>query len=99
MFKIVPTLYQARLDAEAAERDLAKLEYNYTQKLSEKKVVSTNEVLLLGAKLAKAAKATLAGLNWTCQRQSAPSTVSSTACTSSYEQSDQGRGHPHDLVR
>ncbi len=62
MFKIVPILYQAKLDAESAERDLAQLEFNYTQKLSERKVVSPNEVALLGAKLAKAqAKAKLAG--------------------------------------
>lgn len=68
MFKIVPTLYQARLDAENAEAKLAQLEVNYAQKLSDKQVVSPNEVLLLGAKLAKAqAKAKLAGaeLNFT----------------------------------
>lgn len=61
MFKIVPVLYQAKLDAELAERDLAQLEFNYTKKLSEQKVVSTKEVALLQAKLAKAeAKANLA---------------------------------------
>ena len=68
MFKIVPTLYQAKLDAESAERDLAQLEFNYTKQLSDKKVVSSNEVALLKAKLNKAqAKATLAGaeLNFT----------------------------------
>jgi len=68
MFKIVPILYQAKLDAESAERDLAQLEYNNTKKLFEQKVVSPNEVLLLGAKLARAqAKAKLAGaeLNFT----------------------------------
>ncbi|MDR3636083.1 MAG: efflux RND transporter periplasmic adaptor subunit [Isosphaeraceae bacterium] len=62
MFKVIPILYQAKLDAELAEAQLAQLEFNYTQKLSEKKVVSTNEVALLQAKLAKAqAKAKLAG--------------------------------------
>lgn len=61
LFKILPVLYKARWDAEKAEADLAQLEYNYTKKLSEDKVVSTNEVLLLKAKLEKAqAKASLA---------------------------------------
>ncbi len=54
MFKVIPTLYQAKLDAELAETKLAQLEFNYTKKLSEDKVVSTNEVALLQAKLAKA---------------------------------------------
>ena len=68
MFKIVPTLYQAKLDAELAEAQLAELELNNTRKLHEKKVVSQNEVKLLEAKLAKArAKAKLAAaeLNFT----------------------------------
>ena len=68
MFRVVPILYQARLDAELAEAKLAQLEYDYTKKLAEQKVVSANEVALLGAKLAKAkAKAELAGaeLNFT----------------------------------
>ncbi|WP_240910915.1 efflux RND transporter periplasmic adaptor subunit [Paludisphaera soli] len=61
MFKVVPVLYQARMEAEKAEADLAQLEYNNTKMLSESKVVSQNEVLLLQAKLAKAqAKASLA---------------------------------------
>lgn len=71
MFKVIPVLYQAKLDAELAEAELARLEFKYTQKLSEKKVVSTNEVALLQAKLAKAqAKAKLAGaeLNFTSVR-------------------------------
>ena len=33
MFKIVPTLYQAKLDAELAEAKLAQLEFNNTKKL------------------------------------------------------------------
>ena len=68
MFKIVPTLYQAKLDAASAEARLAQLEFNNTKKLFEQKVVSQNEVQLLDAKLAKAqAKAKLAGaeLNFT----------------------------------
>ena len=71
MFKVVPILYQAKLDAELAEAKLAQLEFNYTKKLSEQKVVSQNEVALLEAKLAKAkAKAELAEaeLNFTAVR-------------------------------
>jgi len=61
LFKVRPVLYQAKLDAENAEARLAQLEFNYTKKLYEDKVVSQNEVLLLEAKLAKAnAKAQLA---------------------------------------
>ncbi|MBY0589270.1 efflux RND transporter periplasmic adaptor subunit, partial [bacterium] len=54
LFKVVPTLYQARLDAALAEAQLAQLEYNNTKKLFQDKVVSENEVMLLQAKLAKA---------------------------------------------
>jgi membrane fusion protein (multidrug efflux system) len=61
MFKILPTLYQARLDAEVAEAKLAELEYNNTKNLADRNVVSQNEVMLLEAKLAKArANVTLA---------------------------------------
>jgi membrane fusion protein (multidrug efflux system) len=61
LFKIRPVLYQAKFDAESAEARLAQLEFNYTKKLCEDKVVSQNEVALHGAKLAKAqAKADLA---------------------------------------
>jgi membrane fusion protein (multidrug efflux system) len=61
MFKVIPILYQKKADAELAEAKLAQLEFNYTKKLFEDKVVSQNEVLLLEAKLAKAqAKAQLA---------------------------------------
>ena len=62
MFKIVPILYQANLEAELAEAELARLEFNNTKRLFERNVVSQNEVALLQAKLAKAqAKAKLAG--------------------------------------
>jgi len=54
LFRILPTLYQARRDAEAAEARLAGLELNYTKSLAQKKVVSPNEVNLGQAKLAKA---------------------------------------------
>src|SRR6266850_2148242 len=54
MFKIVPTLYQARLDAELAEARLAELELKNTERLLKENVVSPNEVALYDAKLAKA---------------------------------------------
>jgi membrane fusion protein, multidrug efflux system len=61
MFKIVPTLYKARYDAELAEAQLAQIELDNTKKLFEKKVVSIQDVALHQAKLAKAqAKAELA---------------------------------------
>lgn len=64
MFRILPTLYQARLDAEKAEAELAQIEFNNTKKLYESKppVVSIQEVALAQAKLNKAnAKAALSG--------------------------------------
>ena len=54
MFRVVPTLYQARLDAEVAEAQLAQLEFNNTQRLFEQNVVSKQEVALAQARLAKA---------------------------------------------
>lgn len=61
MFKLVPALYQARLDAELAEVQLAQQEYNNTSRLVQDKVVSERELVLYQAKLAKAqAKAELA---------------------------------------
>lgn len=54
LFKIVPTLYQAKLDSELAEARLAQIEFNNTQKLYENHVVSDQEVALAQAKLAKA---------------------------------------------
>ena len=58
MFKILPTLYQTKYDAEVAEVQLAQLEFNNTAKLAEEnagvRAVSQNEVLLYKAKLAKA---------------------------------------------
>ena len=61
LFNVIPILYQKRAEAEVAEANLARLEYNYTKSLHEKNVVSVNEVSLVGAKLSKAeAKADLA---------------------------------------
>ncbi len=71
LFEVKPILYQARLDAELAERDLAQLELNNTKRLAANKGVSQNEVRLFEAKLAKAqAKAdlALAELNFTTVR-------------------------------
>lgn len=68
MFTILPTLYQAKYDAEMAEAKLAGLEFNNTKQLFANNVVSQNEVALQEAKLAKAqATAKLAGaeLNFT----------------------------------
>jgi membrane fusion protein (multidrug efflux system) len=61
LFTVRPILYQSKADAENAEAKLAQLEYDYTKKLYQDKVVSENELLLLEAKLARAkAKAQLA---------------------------------------
>lgn len=71
LFRVLPSLYKAKLDAELAEAKLAELELNNTRRLNEQKVVSKNEVALFEAKLAKAqAKAKLAEaeLNFTIVR-------------------------------
>jgi membrane fusion protein (multidrug efflux system) len=61
MFRILPTLFKAKLDAEVAEAQLAQLEYNNSKALCDRKIVSPNELALVQAKLAKAqAKAQLA---------------------------------------
>jgi membrane fusion protein (multidrug efflux system) len=61
LFRVVPTLSQAKLDAELAEVKIAQLEFNNTKRLFEQKVVSQLEMALHEAKLAKAeAKAKLA---------------------------------------
>ena len=54
MFEINPVLYKAKWEAEAAERDLAKLEMDLSQALANKNGVSPTEVRLFKAKLAKA---------------------------------------------
>jgi membrane fusion protein (multidrug efflux system) len=61
MFKVNPTLYKAKFEAEKAEAQLAELELQNTQRLLKDGVVSIQEVRLYEAKLAKAkAKAELA---------------------------------------
>jgi membrane fusion protein (multidrug efflux system) len=54
MFRILPTLYEAKLNAEKAEVQLAQIEYNNTERLYNQKVVAQPEVALADAKLAKA---------------------------------------------
>src|SRR5262245_28154296 len=54
LFKLLPSLYQARLDSEVAEAQLAQIEFNNTKNLFEQHVVSDKEVALAQAKLAKA---------------------------------------------
>jgi membrane fusion protein (multidrug efflux system) len=54
LFRVIPTLYQARLDAEVAEAQLAQLEYDNTKRLHDTKVVSYQEVALAQARLDKA---------------------------------------------
>lgn len=54
MFTVIPTLYQKKAEAELAEAKRVELEYNYTKKLYQDKVVSQNELALLESKLARA---------------------------------------------
>jgi membrane fusion protein (multidrug efflux system) len=71
LFRVLPTLSQARLDAEQAEVRIAQLELDNAKKLFAQSVVSRQEVTLREAKLAKAqAKAKLAAaeLNFTVVR-------------------------------
>lgn len=63
LFRILPTLFKAKLDAEVAEAKLAQIEFDNTRRLYENKtpIVSFQEVALAQAKLDKAnAKAALA---------------------------------------
>lgn len=59
LFKILPTLYQARLDADIAEAQLAEIEFKNTeqlfaQRVAGKTVVAQPQVAMAHAKLAKA---------------------------------------------
>jgi membrane fusion protein (multidrug efflux system) len=54
MFKIVPVLYQASLDTEKAEAELAQIKFNNTQLLSSQSIVSKQELALANAELARA---------------------------------------------
>jgi len=75
MFKILPTLYKARFEAEQAEAQLAQIEYEQTKKLSMSTppVVSPIEVSLAQAKLNKAnAKMNLAAAEMKFTEYTAP---------------------------
>lgn len=73
LFRVVPTLYKAKWDAESAEARLAELELQFTQGLADKNVVSPNEVALYKAKLARAkAKAELAKAEFNFTEVKAP---------------------------
>lgn len=54
LFKVVTTLYEAKLDADVAEAQLAEIELVNTERLFKKNVVAQPEVALAQAKLAKA---------------------------------------------
>ena len=53
MFKIMPLIYNAEMQKAQAEADFAEIEYQNTKQLSEKNVVSPNELALAKAKLNK----------------------------------------------
>ena len=54
MFQIMPSIYNAEMQKAQAEADFAQIEYLNTKQLSEKNVVSPNELALAKAKLNKA---------------------------------------------
>ncbi len=54
LFHILPTIYEAKLDAEMAEARLAQVEYDNTKKLVLQNIISEQELKLANAKLAKA---------------------------------------------
>lgn len=54
MFKIMPLLYNAELQKAKAEADFVEIEYENTQSLFDKNVVSPNELALVKARLDKA---------------------------------------------
>lgn len=61
LFKILPILYQARLDSDIAEAQLAQIELKNAETLLQQKIVAPPEVALAQAKFAKAqAKVNLA---------------------------------------
>lgn len=54
LFRILPTLYEARLEADMAEARLAQVEYDNTATLESQNIVSPQEVKLAKARLSKA---------------------------------------------
>jgi membrane fusion protein (multidrug efflux system) len=73
MFQILPTLYKAKYDAEAAEARLAQIKLENTKNLYVQKVVSIQDVALHEAELAKAqANATKAEAEYNFTKVKAP---------------------------
>src|SRR5262249_15619847 len=71
MFKIVPVLYQANLDTEVASAEVAQIKYVNTMNLSQKSIVSNQELAMAKAELANAqahVKRARAELNFTAVR-------------------------------
>ena len=54
LFQIMPKLYEAEMQKAKAEADFAEIEYKNTERLTDNKVVSANELAMAKAKLAKA---------------------------------------------
>ena len=54
MFKIMPNVYEVDLQKSKAEAEMVHIEYQNTKALTDKKIVSTNELALAKAKLDKA---------------------------------------------
>ncbi|MCA9622467.1 MAG: efflux RND transporter periplasmic adaptor subunit [Myxococcales bacterium] len=68
MFRIIPVLFQANLETEAAEAKLAQIKFETTKLLSDKSIVSEQELALARAERAKAlakVKKARAELNFT----------------------------------
>jgi len=64
LFEILPTIYQAKLDSEDAEAQRIQIEFNNAKTLSEKAIVSPQQLALKQAELAKAqGRVKLAGQN------------------------------------
>ena len=101
MFKIVPTINKSKLDAVAAEAELARLEFMNTKKLSEEKppAVSQNEVALFKAKLDRAnAKRDLARAELEFTNIRAAFRRHRRQLAFAGRQPDQGGRHAHDVV-
>ena len=102
MFRVIPILYKAKLDAELAELRHAELELKFTESLFTQKppVVSQNEVFLYQAKVARAqAKAKLAEAELMFTEVKAPFDGIVDRQEEQQRQPHQGRGRAHDLVR
>jgi len=54
MFKIIPVLYQAALDTEVAEAEVAQIKFNNTQTLTTQAIVSKQELAMANAELSRA---------------------------------------------